>query len=675
MVENEYLGLPRGFDDGSVKNMLLDSSHKSLFDNPVLELMDFMSKPENFYYTCKWMFNIHLLPFQVTILTELWNRKFPMLIATRGGGKTWILSLYAVLRAIFHQGAKIVVVGAAFRQSKLLFEYMEQFWRGSPIMRNMVGDGKHQGPKRDVDRCNFYIGDSEITAIPLGDGSKIRGLRAHYTIADEFASIPLEIFEVVIKGFASVSASPEQRSKDMARIKVLKSLGMHSEAEDVDIGFGNQTVISGTAYYSFNHFYDYWKRYKDIIETKGDVHKLEEIFKGEVPDGFDWKQFGVLRVPWQKIPHGFMDETQIHQAKATVHTSIYKMEYGAVFARDSDGFFKRSLIESCVCKEPIDVPSGPVKFSAALRGNPNCKYVYGIDPASEQDNFALAILEVHPDHRRIVYCWTINRQELRERIQKGGKVADKSFYTYCARKIRDLMKIFPTDHIGIDAQGGGIAIMEALHDPAEYDVKKGEGPLWPWMKQGETDVFWWEKSGKPTDVEAGNHLLHMVQFAQADFTSRANHNMRKDFESKITLFPFFDPATVSEAISLDQIHSREYDTLEDCVMEIEELKDELSTIVHTQTTGGRDHWDTPEIKLPGNKKGRLRKDRYSAILIANMICSVMDNKLEGIQHVFVGGYAGQKHGPIARDGEMYIGPANLVSQMNTGAYGKAVIRR
>jgi hypothetical protein len=166
----------------------------------------------------------------------------------------------------------------------------------------------------------------------------------------------------------------------------------------------------------------------------------------------------------------------------------------------------------------------------------------------------------------------------------------------------------------------------------------------------------------------------MVQFAQADFTRDANHNMRKDFESKITLFPKFDPVTINEAISLDKIHEREYDTLEDCVMEIEELKDELSTIIHDQTSGGRDRWDTPEVKLPGNRKGRLRKDRYSALLMANMIAHVMDNELPGVTHTFVGGYAGERPGVRATGGAMYVGPDHMVSQMNMGVCGKAVHR-
>lgn len=675
MVENEYLGLDSDFNDDEIHNLLMDATHKGIFTDPAMELLDVLSTPDYFYLTCKHIFNIRLLPFQLAILRELWIRKFPMFIAARGGGKTWLLSLYCVLRALFTQGSKIIVVGAAFRQSKLLFEYMEHFWRGSPIIRNMVGSGQHQGPKRDIDRCNFYIGDSEIVAIPIGDGSKIRGLRANYTIADEFASIPQEVYEVVIKGFSSVNASPDIRVKDMANIKVLKSLGMYIEAEDVKegMGSGNQTVISGTAYYHFNHFYSYWKRYKEIIESKGDKHKLGEIFKGEVPEGFDWKQFSIFRIPVHTLPDGFMDMSQVHQAKALVHRSIYNMEYGACFARDSDGFFKRSLIESCVTKEPVLLPSGPVSFSAMTHGVPGVKYIYGIDPASEKDNFAIVILEVREDHRRIVYCWSINRQKMRERIQEQGKAADKSFYTFCAQKIRDLMKVFPTEHIGMDTQGGGVAIMEALHEK-EF-IRHGEVPLWPYIKYDDTDPFWWEDKDKPTDGESGSHILHMVQFANAKFTADSNHGLRKDFEERVTLFPYFDAVTISDAIGMDKITGRNYDTLEDCVVEIEELKDELATIQHTQTQNGRDKWDTPEVKLPGNKKGRLRKDRYTALIIANMIARTISHTPQKQPYIFVGGYAGQKPVSDEYNGKMYTGPEHIVSKMNEYGYGMGVFRR
>ena len=100
-------------------------------------------------------------------------------------------------------------MGAAFRQSKVLFEYMDTIWKNAPVLRDLC-DNK-SGPRRDVDRCVMHINQSTITCLPLGDGSKIRGQRANDIIADEFASIPREIFENVVAGFASSSIFPYRK--------------------------------------------------------------------------------------------------------------------------------------------------------------------------------------------------------------------------------------------------------------------------------------------------------------------------------------------------------------------------------------------------------------------------------------------------------------------------------
>ncbi len=646
LSENRYLGLPDDYRVDDTQNRLLTCLPDEEFP---IDLVWFLSQPENFGLTAKVLFNIELAPFQVFILQDLWQRKFPMLIGCRGMGKSFILGLYACLRAVLTPNCRIVLVGAAFRQSKLLFEYMEAIWRNAPIFQHIVGGGNGAGPKRATDRCTFYIRDSQVIAIPIGSGEKIRGLRANYTIADEFSSISPEIFEVVIRGFGAVSASPVQRAMNVERVKVLRDLGHDDEADQQEsgLGFGNQTVISGTAYYSFNHFYRYWKRYTEIIQSEGDETKLMDVFGGPVPEDFDWRQYSVIRVPYTHLPPGFMDETQIAQAKATVHKSIFGMEYSACWANDSDGFFKRSLIESCVTTNAIALPSGPIQFPVTLHGDPKKKYVFGIDPASEADNFAIVVLEIHPDHKRIVYTWTINRKELRKRATNN----QRSFYSYCARKIRQLMTVFPTEHIGIDAQGGGIHIAEALADVKELEPR--EHRLLPFIGQGKDSCFWWESKDKDTDGEQGDHVIHLVNFADARWTSEANHGLRKDFENKSTLFPYFDAVAIVNANAQDAINGREYDTLEDAMMEIEELKNELATIVHDQSPSGRDRWNTPETKQAGQRKGRLRKDRYSALIIANMIARSMSQERHTVGHVFVGGSTAM---PIRAEGkQMYYG--------------------
>jgi hypothetical protein len=558
------------------------------------------------------------------------------------------------------------VVGAAFRQSKLVFEYMETFWRNSAILRSIF-NGNDDGPRRDVDRCTMRFGDSWTIAIPMGDGSKIRGLRAHIIIADEFASISPDIYETVVSGFAAVSATPIQNVKREAKKQAMKDAGLwNSDLEELSFKMGNQAIIAGTADYAFKHFASYWKRYKTIIESKGEIHKLEEIFKGEVPDNFNWRDYSIIRIPYELIPKGFMDDKQVARAKATIHTGIYNMEYAACFTEDSDGFFRRSLIESCVVKpdNPLIINDEKILFEVRTNGDPKNKYVYGIDPASEKDNFSIVVLECHGTHTRIVYCWTTNRTNFKER-QKAGLSNEHDFYGFCARKIRNLMKVFPCERIGMDAQGGGVAIEEALHDPDK--LEDGENLIWPVIDN--------DKS-KDTDDQPGLHILELVQFARADWTAQANHGLRKDFEDKVLLFPRFD--NLSLALALDQENkdiltadlTPIYDSTSECILEIEELKNELTTIVMTSTStgsGARDRWDTPDLKLPNGKKGKLRKDRYSALLIANMLARQLTRTLTPINYDIIGTNA-QTSPKTENSGQMYRGPSWFTEGANEDIY-------
>jgi hypothetical protein len=617
-----------------------------------------LMNPEYFSFICKHILNIDLLPMQVLILQEMWNRKFPMLVGSRGLGKTFLLSLYCLLRAALIPNRKIVVVGSAFRQSKYLHDYMENIWKNAPILRDMCDS--NSGPRRDVDMCKMTIGSSTISALPIGDGQKIRGQRANDIVADEFASMSREVFENVIAGFAAVSASPVENVKRVAMEEMAKKMGidpllLYQTKTILNTNKTNQIIISGTAFYEFNHFAEYWKRWKTIIETKGDLKSISNnVFNGEpIPDSFKWDDYSIIRIPVDLVPKGFMDEGQIARSKATIHNGLYLMEFGAVFTKDSQGFFKRSLIESCVGTEtkPVKTQKQEVYFDPILRGGKLEKYVMAIDPASEVDNFSIVILELHPDHRRIVYCWTTTRKDHTERVKKG-LTKENNFYSYCARKIRDLMNLFPVMHIAMDAQGGGYSVAEALHD--HNQLKVGEIPIWP-IIDGEKP--------QSSDDQQGLHILEMCQFAKYDWYSDANHGLRKDLEDKILLFPRFDPITIGLSIEEDKVNNRLYDTLEDCVMEIEELKNELSLIEVSESVNGRMRWDTPEVKIGVGKKQRMRKDRYSALLMANMAGRSINLEEKQVSYQGYGGFA-KVSNSNKFEGATFTGPNWFTNQMN-----------
>ena len=130
--EYAFLGLEKK-DVENIENPLTDLSQENA-DNLHLHILRIMKDPKYFHWTVKKLLNIDLLPVQTCVLRELWKRSFPMYLASRGFGKSFLLAVYCVLKATFIPGSKIVIVGAAFRQSKVIFEYMDTIWRNAPLL-------------------------------------------------------------------------------------------------------------------------------------------------------------------------------------------------------------------------------------------------------------------------------------------------------------------------------------------------------------------------------------------------------------------------------------------------------------------------------------------------------------------------------------------------------------
>lgn len=636
--------------------------------NPLRELPDFidqtpelfytwvMSRPEYFWLTCKILLNVDIHVMQGVILQNLWKYKFPMLVGSRGMGKSFLLAVYALLRIVLLRNRKVIICGSGFRQSKIIFGYMETIRSNSPILRNIIPESSifHA-----TDGYKMVCGDSFAMAIPIGTGDKIRGLRANDVIADEFASVPVEIFETVIAGFAAVASSPTEQAAAMSRQAAANYFGFEF-ADDRDAHIGNQIIVSGTAYYSFNHFAAYHEKYKKFIKLRGDHKKIVELI-GEDWANFNPDDFCIIRIAVDMLPPGFMDAAQVARAKATVNNGIYQMEYGAVFSSDSNGFYKRTLIEGCVVKMGQDIirPNGEIlsfrdaMFEVMTSGNKEKMYVMGIDPAMAADNFSIVILELNQECRKIVYCWTTNKDDHRNKLTLN-LTKENNYYAYCARKIRSLMARFNIVNIAIDAEGGGRSVMESLNDINL--IRPGEVPLWP--------IINFEKP-EDTDGMSGSHIIDVIRFAREDWTSQANHGLRKDFEDKVVLFPFFDAISFLDA-DLKVVLSDNEDSIDKLIEEIEELKNELSTIsVSTTPMTNRERWDTPEIKLPNSKKGRQRKDRYSALLMANMTARTQERAIHYDIHMAIGGFSGgYMNKDDDKDPRAYIGHAKICATLN-----------
>lgn len=572
--------LPIVYDIPSKNKLVLPFLNRTdMFEDPYDEFADVCL--DNLTFAARTLLRwkgkpVDLAPFQSVILDVLWNKTFPILLASRGASKTWLLALYAVLRAMLTPGSKIVIVASSFRQSKLVFEYVEEFYEYSPILRAACV----KPPEKQTDRHRLRIGTSSIMALPLGNGEKIRGIRATTILCDEYASIPPEIFQVVVRGFAAVSADPIEAARRAHEEEKADKEG--GSAKKYQPGLqGNQIIYSGTANYQFNHFYKLFCVHKAIIESEfvGSADKLntsldiedddENKFEGDL----DYRDYAIVQIPYQAIPKGFMDEKQIAQARATMPRSLFQMEYECVFPTDSDGFIQRSVINKATPGMPGWNAGAP--FGIEKHGSDRFKYVMGIDPARKTDNFAISILKLMGNGVvKNVFCTSFNKKSFND----------------CTREIRKLLRTFNVVRIAMDAGGGGLAIEDNLQDPAM--IPEDEQPIWR-IDDDETLKF------------EGLHILDMVNFTSS-WLGEANYGLASDIEQQRLIFPYRTTDT-----------SRDEEE-EDIWEEIDEQKDEICMITVTSTKTGVQHFDIPE--LPASQQSTIkqmrRKDRYSALLLA-----------------------------------------------------------
>jgi len=546
-------------------------------------------------FPAKHILNMDLFPYQMSILTTLWTKRLPMILAARGGAKTTMLAVYITLRAILNQGVKIVVAGAGLRQSGLVFEAIEQIWKNSPILRDICGT--ENAPKRGVLGYTWSVGKSKITGIPIGTGEKIRGLRANVIVCDEFGSINPDIFETVIRGFAAVhSHNTFEKVQQVYQEALLKEMGLSLEDPENEDKFslsGNQIILSGTATYQFNHFYKYYQSYSNLIYSSKTTDKKTS----------PGSEYAIIRIPYDKLPPGLMDATILEQGEATMDSSIFKMEYGCVFSKDSEGFFPASLLYNCTC--PTRCGEEEVTFNIELKGDPTKEYVMGIDPASERDNLVITIVKLD-NPRRQVYTWSANRKRFEADKKKRKKEYEgvDDYNTFIIQKIHDLASRFNLQRIHLDAGGGGRSIVEGLKDTSK-------------LKKDQICIY--DMDDDMVAGEDGLHIIKVIQFSKREWYESAHYNLLKDLTIKKHLFPEYDAVSIEQSRHQGLEGCLVRDIAEDIQYEIEECKYQTTLIQEQTTAKGMKKWDLPDVKgvLTESVQLKLKRDHFTSLLLAN----------------------------------------------------------
>lgn len=370
------------------------------------------------------LLHIDLAPIQRVILNDMWFKNFVITVMGRGGGKTFLLGVNAVLHALLYPGYRIGLIGPSFRQSKMIFSEVEKLYQRSSILR----EATEKKPVRGSDTCYLRFRGTEdsngsfIEALPIGvDGAKIRGSRFYLIQIDELAQVPTDIIDLVIRPMAAVSLEPMQRVRERERQDRLIEQGLATSADFVE-GSANKMIMTSSGYFKFNHMW----------------HRMKSYWRAMSEEGQNTK-YAVHQIPYQLLPAAFLDEENIKEAKRTMSRIEFTMEYEATMVSDSDGFFKASMLEACT------IGSG---FSVLQSGRSGNEYVLGIDP--NQGGSAacgVIIIEIGAPHR-IVYV-----HELKKKTTQAMTIA-----------IQSLTHSFNIVRIFMDSQGGGKPLRDLLQE-------------------------------------------------------------------------------------------------------------------------------------------------------------------------------------------------------------------
>jgi hypothetical protein len=552
---------------------------------------------------------IKLFPFQEIIIKGWARNDYNLGVWGRGLSKSYSVSTFALYWAIFNPNARIVIASYSFRQSRAILELCAKL-----IKQESAGLLRACFPDDLRTKTDEYIlqvpNGAVIRCLPLGDGRSIRGVRADVLIVDEFAFLPENIIAEILRPFlASKNKITEQRQVDERESEMIAQ-GLMSEKDRTIVDDRKKVIFLSSASYQFEHLYRQYKSWTDILmlDPVRDKVKYDE-FKAA------GRGYFVSRLSWEAAPAGLLDMEEIMAAKRETSESMFNREYGAQFTNDSDGFYRASKMQECT------IPDGEAPC-LELTGEEKAEYVLGIDQSlsgsESSDHFAMCLMKVvtrATDGKKIgmvVHSYAV----------AGGNLKDHMLYLFY------LMKNFNIVYIGVDASGGDeLEFINSCNQSKLFqdsDIKLLDIGA-DFKKHTFNEVV--------TEIRRGYNKTAGKIVQKQPFSSEwqrsSNEYLQSCFDHKNILFGGKIAAhgsSVSRAMSLDlsilsghedfkETTASEFISNQDFLVDL--TKKECALIQVKISTLGTMGFELPQNLRRTTGPTRVRKDSYSALLIAN----------------------------------------------------------
>lgn len=469
------------------------------------------------------------------------------------------------------------------------------------------------------DQWVMELGASKITALPLGDGEKLRGFRFERMIIDELLLMPEKVLNEVIMPFLSVIKNPTERQETYDIETEMIEQGKMKE-EDRHKWPNNKIIGLSSASYRFEHLYKMYCQYESLILNENEQDKAHRV---------------IMHFSYDCAPQQLYDQNLIDQAKATMSQSQFDREFMAVFTDDSSGYFKVSKMMECT------IPDGEGQCVEVV-GEPSDEYILAFDPSWSEsegsDDFAILMIKLNRDTKKgtVVHSYALPGANLRTHI------------VYMAY----LLKNFNVVSVVGDYNGGvqflnscnessifkkeglKLNVIDAdLDDHQEYE--KGLRDLKrQYNKENQTYVF----LRKPTSkwIRYANELL------QASFDHKriffAGGAMNDDYNKQRKARIPIKKLKFIKNYENNSEPSKMIDFVEHQKDMMDLIKVECAMVQVTTSTQGTQSFDLPLNLRKQKGADKARKDSYSALILGNWMMNtyydMMDDGINTVQGTF-----------------------------------------
>jgi len=514
-------------------------------------------------------------------------------LASRGQGKSMIVSWFACGEAVLLPGIEIVITSGTKGQAKLIVSSkIEKFAEKYPNLDKEILKINKSANEIIV----FFKNGSTITCVSPNDNS--RGYRGNILIIDEYRMVKKNIIDTVLKNFLTSSRSP--------KFLTLKKY----EGFPIDEFEPNKEIYMSSGWFK-NHWS--WNKFEDTVTAMTTLNK----------DGTELKKYCALSIPYTvPLYHGILPLSKVENDMDSPDFSPVKwsMEMEALFFGQSESaFYQFDVIDKAMSLSNAFIPN--VKVDKVYN---NKKLIYDFK-LSEKEDGEIRVIGVDVggtgtdnDVYVCIRCIpeSYGRQENKKYYYRKEVVYIKHISVahseIKARILKKLKEDFQADFIVMDTFGTSSALYEACCRVTFDEINDIEYSAWTAMNDEKLDSM-------KMDENAEKIIYSVRAFAQ--FNHDIAHTLKEELTSgKLHLLQGREEA---ESEFNDNISWFSEMSLTDQVEMLLPFDETYLTMIEL-TNLDAVYNDKGLVSIEKPAGGKVKRDRYSSLAYSVWFCKELE---------------------------------------------------